>query len=99
MKYMIGAVWVYSGISGFIARETGLSDPLQLKETPIGISSSRTDFELAVPGLLILSIIMLMLSAHQQWFTNQRIKLLEDLKFHRSQLRNYWEVYHLSSCL
>lgn len=80
MKYMIGAVWIYSGISDFIAKETGLSDPLQLKETPVGISGSRTDFEFAVPGLLIFSIIMLMLSASSAIVYEAENKTLGRLK-------------------
>lgn len=63
MRYMIGAVWIYSSISDFITMKTGISSPLILNETPIGISGNRTDFELSIPGLLIFSIIMLMLSA------------------------------------
>ncbi|HJX70380.1 MAG TPA: ABC transporter permease [Bacteroidales bacterium] len=83
MKYMIGAVWIYSMISEFISAETGISNPLQLNETPIGISGNRTDFELSVPGLLILSIIMLMLSASSAMVYESENKTLGRLKITR----------------
>jgi ABC-2 type transport system permease protein len=83
MKYMIGAVWIYSSLSDFVARKTGISNPLKLDETPAGISGNRTDFELAIPGLLIFSIIMLMLSASSAMVYESENKTLERLKISR----------------
>jgi ABC-2 type transport system permease protein len=83
MKYMIGAVWIYSSLSGFISMETGISDPLQLHETPIGMSGNRSDFELSIPGLLIFSIIMLMLSASSAMVYESENKTLGRLKITR----------------
>ena len=83
MKYMIGAVWIYSSASDFIAMKTGIPNPLILNETPIGISGNRTDFELSVPGLLIFSIIMLMLSASSAMVYESENKTLRRLKISR----------------
>ena len=80
MKYMIGVVWAYSMISGFVSEQTGLKEPLQFKEIPVGIASTRSDFEMAVPGLLIFSIIMLMLSASSAMVYESENKTLERLK-------------------
>ncbi|MBN2215448.1 MAG: ABC transporter permease [Bacteroidales bacterium] len=83
MKYMIGAVWIYSILSEFISTETGLSGLLQLRETPIGVSGNRTDFELSIPGLLIFSIIMLMLSASSAFVYESENKTLARIKITR----------------
>ncbi len=80
MKYMIGAVWIYNMISEFVAMKTGISNPLLLNENPVGISGNRTDFELAIPGLLIFSIIMLMLSASSAMVYESENKTLGRLK-------------------
>lgn len=83
MKYMIGAVWIYSSISEFISAKTGISDLMKLQETPIGLSGNRTDFELSIPGLLIFSIIMLMLSASSAMVYESENKTLGRLKITR----------------
>jgi ABC-2 type transport system permease protein len=46
-------------ISGFSQR----SKPLSIKETSLGVSGEVGDFDLAVPGIMIIGIIMLMFSA------------------------------------
>jgi ABC-2 type transport system permease protein len=83
MKYMIGAVWIYSSISDFIVLKTGITSPLILHESPIGVSGNRTDFELSIPGLLIFSIIMLMLSASSAIVYETENKTLRRLKITR----------------
>lgn len=80
MKYMVGAVWIYSSISTFITGETGMTEPLLMEEKPVGLSGNRTDFELAVPGLLIFSIIMLMLSASSAMVYESENRTLDRLK-------------------
>ena len=83
MKYMIGAVWIYSSLSDFMEMKTGIYNPLILNETPAGISGNRTDFELSIPGLLIFSIIMLMLSASSAMVYESENKTLRRLKISR----------------
>jgi len=63
INYIIGAILTYSFVSDFISTETGTKPVFNFIETPLGSSGQLTDFELAVPGLLIFSIIMLMLTA------------------------------------
>jgi ABC-type multidrug transport system permease subunit len=63
INYIITAIIAYNSVSDFVTRETGIQSPFNFKETGIGTSGTLTDFELAVPGLIIFSIIMLMLSA------------------------------------
>ena len=62
-NYLMAAIWAHNYIYSFITYETGIDQPLNLIETGIGASTELTSFDLYVPGLLIFSIIMLMLSA------------------------------------
>jgi ABC-2 type transport system permease protein len=63
INYIITAILTYSFVSDFVVAETGIKPPFNFIETGIGSSASLSDFELAVPGLVIFSIIMLMLTA------------------------------------
>ena len=61
--YLISAVWLGELVDGYIADVTRESPTYTFKETPIGHSGQVDEFELWMPGMLILSIIMLMFSA------------------------------------
>ena len=47
----------------FLVEMTGFKMPVQFTETQMGYSGERSVFELYVPGMLILAIIMMMFSA------------------------------------
>lgn len=61
--YLISAVWLGELLDNFVARQTGQERRFVVKETALGQSGQIGEFELWMPGMLILSIIMLMLSA------------------------------------
>lgn len=63
MEYMISAIWTYDLVEKYIYTQLHLNNPIGFRETPMGEGSQRTEFELAVPGLVIFAIIMLMFSA------------------------------------
>lgn len=42
---------------------SGLSSPIEVRQKPLGISASRTPFELYVPGLIVFAVIMLIFSS------------------------------------
>ncbi len=63
VNYMISAIWANELIDAFIYDASGRHRLLTIKETSLGISGGVDDFDLVVPGLIILSIIMLMFSA------------------------------------
>lgn len=63
INYIITAILAYSMVSDYIVAETGIRPPFNFIETPMGRSGTMSDFELAIPGLLVFSIIMLMLTA------------------------------------
>ncbi|MCB2221588.1 MAG: ABC transporter permease [Bacteroidetes bacterium] len=63
MYYMVSAIWAGEIMNTFICEATMRPNPITVKETSLGISGSLDDFDMVVPGLLILSVIMLMFSA------------------------------------
>ncbi|MCK5461840.1 MAG: hypothetical protein KAI95_02450, partial [Bacteroidales bacterium] len=63
MQYIIAAVWSEELINRFIRDASGISLPVGWKETTLGYSGQRTEFELYVPGMMILAVIMMIFSA------------------------------------
>jgi len=61
--YMVCAIWSYEIIAEYVSELSGAARPVILKETPLGISAQVTDFDMWIPGILMLSIIMLMFTA------------------------------------
>ncbi|MBU0528605.1 ABC transporter permease [bacterium] len=88
ISYMIGAVWANEIISSFLSEVTDIPKQFVIKETSLGISGKADDFQLSVPGLLILSIIMLMFSASMAIISEVENKTMLRLKL--SKLRA-WE--------
>jgi len=80
MNYVISAILTYSFVSDFIISETGAKPLFNFIETPLGSSGQLTDFEIAVPGLIIFSIIMLMLTASVAMMTEVENKTMLRLK-------------------
>jgi len=62
-SYLISAVWLGELLNEFMAQQTGDKRLFAVKETALGLSGQVDEFELWMPGMLILSIIMLMFSA------------------------------------
>jgi ABC-2 type transport system permease protein len=63
INYLISAVWANGIVEEFTNQLTGAGKVLKIKETGVGSSGSINDFDIIVPGLLILSLIMLMFTA------------------------------------
>jgi ABC-2 type transport system permease protein len=61
--YLVSAVWANEIIDQFVYDITGYHKPVTIRESSLGISGTATEFDLVVPGLLVLSLIMLMFSA------------------------------------
>ncbi|MBN1416398.1 MAG: ABC transporter permease [Bacteroidales bacterium] len=83
MSYIIGAIGVYDGISAFFSTYLETAPQFIMEETPLGASGSLSDFDLAVPGLLILSIVMLMLSASTAFVAEVENKTIQRIKISR----------------
>jgi len=63
IEYMISAIWANAAISHYIAYTLESSGMVNVTETSLGLSGNISDFDLMVPGLLILALIMLMFTA------------------------------------
>jgi ABC-2 type transport system permease protein len=82
-KYVIPAIWANEVLSDYISAVTGKSRILKITETAIGSSSSVDEFNYSVPGLLILSLIMLMFTAAIAIVTEVENKTMLRLKLSR----------------
>ena len=83
VNYMITAIWANEALSRYITEVTGKSPPLKVTETALGSSAKMDDFTYSVPGLLILSIIMLMFTAAIALVTEVENKTMLRLKLSR----------------
>jgi ABC-2 type transport system permease protein len=83
MEYIVGAIWTGEAINSFALEVTGINLPVRWKETTLGYSGERSEFELYVPGLLILSIIMIIFSASAAIVREPETGTLERLKISR----------------
>ncbi len=81
--YMIGAIWTEELINRFVLAKAGINLPVEWRETTLGHSGERSMFELYVPGLLILSIIMIIFSASAAIVREPETRTLERLKISR----------------
>jgi ABC-2 type transport system permease protein len=83
MEYVVGAVWSEELISSFLQNKAGIRMPFTWHETTLGFSGARTSFELYLPGLLILSIIMIIFSASAALVREPEARTLERLRISR----------------
>jgi ABC-2 type transport system permease protein len=83
MEYIVGAVWSEELINQYVLQAADIRMPVSWTETSLGFSGRRTYFELYVPGLLILSIIMIIFSASAAIVREAEIRTLERLKISR----------------
>ena len=80
VNYMVGAIWVESLLTEYISAATGSGALFKIDETAIGSSGTLSDFEIAVPGLLVISIIMLMFTASLSFVTEVEQKTIIRLR-------------------
>ena len=80
VNYMISAIWANEMVNDYLLEVTETVKPIKIKETSLGISGKIDDFDLVIPGLLILSIIMLMFSATVAIITEVENKTIIRLK-------------------
>ena len=89
INYMLAATWTYEMIVNFINESTGLEPAYEFRETPAGFSGDIDEFELYVPGLIILSTVMLMFTAAIAFVREPEQRTMLRLKL--SHVRN-WEL-------
>ncbi len=57
--YAVGAVMAGSVIDEYVQNQTGEIRPIQFSEIALGASAGRSEFDLYIPGILIVSVVML----------------------------------------
>lgn len=61
--YTVAAVMAMTAIDGYATRVTGEHRHIGLLERPLGDSAARSEFELYMPGLFVLAVIMMLFQA------------------------------------
>jgi ABC-2 type transport system permease protein len=61
--YTVAAVMAMTAVDGYAVLAAEDYRPIKLIETPLGDSAARTEFEMYIPGLLVLAVIMLLFQA------------------------------------
>jgi len=79
-SYLISAVWANEIINEYCLEATGNHRLVMVTETTLGTSGSLSDFEMMVPGLLIVSLIMLMFTASIAFVSEVEHKTIMRLK-------------------
>jgi ABC-2 type transport system permease protein len=83
INYLVSAVWADEMINELVYQTTNATRPVEVIETSLGVSGDIDDFDLYVPGILILSVIMLMFSATIALVTEVENKTIVKLKLSR----------------
>lgn len=78
--YLVTAVWAGELITEFVHRATGKSRAVTVTETALGTSGSINDFDIIVPGILMISLIMLMFTASIAFVSEVENKTMIRLK-------------------
>jgi len=82
-NYLISAVWANELINEYASQTANSRRIVEVKETPLGISASINYFDVIVPGILIVSIIMLMFTASIAFVSEVENKTILRLKLSR----------------
>ncbi len=57
--YPLVSIMALTAVDDYVKTELGQNSPVLLEEVPLGASSARTEFEMYVPALLILAVVMM----------------------------------------
>jgi ABC-2 type transport system permease protein len=79
-NYLISAVWAGEIINEYSLYATNTKRLVSFKETPLGTSGNINYFDMVVPGLLIVSLIMLMFTASIAFVAEVENKTIMRLK-------------------
>jgi ABC-2 type transport system permease protein len=79
-NYLISAVWASELLNQYVLQATDRKRIVEVKETGLGISASANYFDIVVPGLLIVSLIMLMFTASIAFVSEVENKTVMRLK-------------------
>jgi len=83
INYLISAIWAGELVNEFLLEVTRTQRIAEIKETALGASGHMDDFDMIVPGILILSLIMLMFTASIAFVSEVENKTIMRLKLSR----------------
>jgi ABC-2 type transport system permease protein len=86
-NYLISVVWVNELLNEYSLKATNNKRIVEVKETALGISAGISDFDMMVPGILIVSLIMLMFTASISFVSEVENKTMMRLKL--SKIKSY----------
>lgn len=79
-NYLISAVWANEIINSFALETTNNKKIIEINETALGSSANISEFNMLVPGIIILSLIMLMFTASIAFVSEVENKTILRLK-------------------
>jgi ABC-2 type transport system permease protein len=79
-NYLISSVWASNLLNQYCLLVTNNKPVVNITETPLGSSGKISDFNMVVPGLLIVSLIMLMFTASISFVSEVENKTIIRLK-------------------
>ena len=82
-SYLISAVWAGELLNNYMYQVTGKQKIVSIAEIPLGSSGNLDDFNLVVPGILVVSLIMLMFTASIAFVSEVENKTIMRLKLSR----------------
>ncbi|MBT3751540.1 MAG: ABC transporter permease [Bacteroidetes bacterium] len=89
INYMVAAIWTHEMIVKYIGEEGQVDSFTKFTETPAGVSGDLDEFDLYVPGLIILSTIMLMFTAAIAFVRESEQKTIIRIKLSKAKT---WEL-------
>ena len=88
-SYLISAVWANEIVNRFSLETTHSRKIIEVEETALGASAKTDEFTMLVPGILILSIIMLMFTASIAFVSEVENKTILRLKLSKLKTVEY----------
>ncbi len=82
-SYLISAVWANEIVNEYALQTTNNKRIIEVEETALGISAKINEFNMLVPGILIVSLIMLMFTASIAFVSEVENKTILRLKLSR----------------
>ncbi|MBN1143620.1 MAG: ABC transporter permease [Bacteroidales bacterium] len=79
-SYLISAVWAGELLNDYMYQATGKQKMVSIAEIPLGSSGTLDDFNLVVPGILVVSLIMLMFTSSIAFVSEVENKTIMRLK-------------------
>jgi ABC-2 type transport system permease protein len=88
-RYSVAAIMVFTAVDAFVRNITKDENAVTFQEEFIGKSSQRTEYELAIPGIIVFSIVMLLFTAGMIFIRDIEDKTLSRLKITKMTIFDY----------